>query len=1458
MRKAIKKIRKILTIIAVSLLTAMLLVVVTLSLPIVQRALASQLSRDLAKALGAKVSIGRVEYFPLTSFSISNIAVYDTLGNQAIALSRIKIDVSPFIYFEDVPTINELSFDSLSVSIYHLPDGSLNLRAISTTDNVDTTATSIPNFQLNKLLTQAGTLSYLTRDGRKFSFDNIKLVASNISNVEAQTCATINNLSFNDIRNAESVLLQLVANKESNRLAFNSVHATYAKSSFDIDSASITLNDDGIDLHHIYTSISSVDISPELIKLLGVHDMTDSNVKISGILSSNGNNMSIRNLFVAGGEATSIWLDANLSQKSNWLQSNVDVRLHKMQTTIADVARAMGNEVDFKTDNQVGKIMAVASLKGTFADAKVACDITSNVGAAKISADASAKSDSTLEIVGKLGIDAKELNSVTNKLLQKVVGTIEFEFEGHPSKPRKVHAHAQLPVVEACNYTYSNILLDGIIDNKIFQSIALIEDNNGFVYVMGQGELDKQYYTLDMRIDSLRTGVLNLTPTINDGVGGLLLHSTFSFADKQLTGEMELTNAYFIGRNVHTHSQKQNLKLDIKQDNGTLIFDGDLINGEVRGSFDTEKQVAVLENRFYRAAPIFAPKHIRRKNNVALSADLHWSDNFSRIAGFVVDDISSRGKGSLMAHADTSMVNMKFTVDTLSVSGIKLDEVNHTFAADNSADLLLSSKNAHIPAIGNIGSINMHNKLKDNHIATNLKWNGKSKCDININSYFEYRGDSLLAHIYTDSTAIAMEKYVWQVNKSTIDVADKYLKISDLMVSNGDRYLKINGIARPNSTTDTIHLQLNKIRIEDVLVTNEDSKFSVCGDMNLNIGLSDVYEKIGIDCKGGIDRFHVNGDYLEHLDIQTAWNPDSAKLNIDLGIISGGKCRARGLGYLDSDKRFFDLMFDIDSVSDGFLNFYLHHAIRDISGTASGWLRVHGPLDDLQLHSRLVVHPTVFTVKQTNVTYVFNQNDSIILSPNNMEFKHLRFADHNGNMGDFHGNIRHNMFSKLRMNIIFDFNHQQVLNTTESDNNSFYGNLTADGQFTIRGTTSNLALNINAITLPDCDFYMQPFRKSTLSENNYIQFRSSDTSDDAPANNNLEDLLGGMNTHLHVRITPEANIKAIVNERTNNLMTVRGSGSLDIDIDKNGDMSIFGDYIVNKGTYNFTFGNIVNKRFEIQDGSKISWDGVPMNAMIDLTATYKLKASLYDLEQDPNSSADLKRRVPVQCNMHLTNRLVDPTIKFSIEVPSSQNYSQYTIDQYINSEEEMNRQVFMLLAAGRFYSSQSANASPTSQSSNSSYIGTTVSELVSNQLSDWISQNKYNLGLGVNYRPGDDETNEEYALAVSTEVLNNKIVLSGNVGYGRDVTEASNEGSFIGDFDVEVKLNKNGNLRAKAYTHSNNDVIYETSPTTQGIGISYQEDFNTFGELIRRYWYIISGQRRRDRKAAEKESLTEE
>lgn len=281
-----------------------------------------------------------------------------------------------------------------------------------------------------------------------------------------------------------------------------------------------------------------------------------------------------------------------------------------------------------------------------------------------------------------------------------------------------------------------------------------------------------------------------------------------------------------------------------------------------------------------------------------------------------------------------------------------------------------------------------------------------------------------------------------------------------------------------------------------------------------------------------------------------------------------------------------------------------------------------------------------------------------------------------------------------------------------------------------------------------------------------------------------------------------------------------------------------GNYVIDAGTYNFSF-SVFDKQFTIDNGSSIYWDGGPYDATVNIAATYLVKASIYSLVSGTSydNNADLKRRVPVKCKIFLTGRLTQPDIRFGIEIPSSQNFNQYAFDQYVNTQEEVSRQVFALLTSGQFYALQDANQ----QSGQSqSYLGMTASELLSNKLSSIFSKNDRNIGIGVNYRPGDEVANEEYEVAISTQAFDNKVLLSGNIGYGRDATGASSDdGTLIGDFDVEVKLNQRGNIRAKAYTHSNNDVIYETSPTTQGVGISFQEEFDSFRELFKAYWRRI-------------------
>jgi len=119
-------------------------------------------------------------------------------------------------------------------------------------------------------------------------------------------------------------------------------------------------------------------------------------------------------------------------------------------------------------------------------------------------------------------------------------------------------------------------------------------------------------------------------------------------------------------------------------------------------------------------------------------------------------------------------------------------------------------------------------------------------------------------------------------------------------------------------------------------------------------------------------------------------------------------------------------------------------------------------------------------------------------------------------------------------------------------------------------------------------------------------------------------------------------------------------------------------------------------------------------------------------------------------------------------------------------------------------------------------------------LSVWASQISDAFDVGVNYRAADQYSKEELEVALSTNLFNDRVTVDGAVNMSENNQNTSN---LVGDFNVEVKVSKDGRLRFKAFNKSveNNIVNNYSSQYTQGIGIFYREEFNSFGELFNRF-----------------------
>ena len=143
-------------------------------------------------------------------------------------------------------------------------------------------------------------------------------------------------------------------------------------------------------------------------------------------------------------------------------------------------------------------------------------------------------------------------------------------------------------------------------------------------------------------------------------------------------------------------------------------------------------------------------------------------------------------------------------------------------------------------------------------------------------------------------------------------------------------------------------------------------------------------------------------------------------------------------------------------------------------------------------------------------------------------------------------------------------------------------------------------------------------------------------------------------------------------------------------------------------------------------------------------------------------------------------------------------------------------------------------------------IGATTTEVLSNQLSNWLSQISKDFDIGFSYHPGDEVTSEQVEVALSTQLLNDRVSINGNVDFRGQQPNTTSTNNIVGDFQVEVKLTDNGKLKVKAFTRANDKFIYETTPYTNGIGIFYREEFDSWDELMARYWDKIVTGRKKD------------
>jgi hypothetical protein len=317
---------------------------------------------------------------------------------------------------------------------------------------------------------------------------------------------------------------------------------------------------------------------------------------------------------------------------------------------------------------------------------------------------------------------------------------------------------------------------------------------------------------------------------------------------------------------------------------------------------------------------------------------------------------------------------------------------------------------------------------------------------------------------------------------------------------------------------------------------------------------------------------------------------------------------------------------------------------------------------------------------------------------------------------------------------------------------------------------------------------------------------------------------------MSININPKAKVTIYLPSEMGKIES-EGTGNLKMNTNTSGDFTLIGDYIVENGLFHFTLANLVNKRFNLVEGGRISWTGDPYRANVNIKGLYRVNTNLSSLGIAIDTTATYRNKVTVDCYVILKNQLLNPDMKFEILMPDLDPDLQRMVYAQLDTTNQamMNQQMISLLALGTFSYSNASNIS----------LSSAYYNVVANQLSSMLSRISDDFDIGVNYKPGDNVSQEEFEVALSTQLFDDRLMIDGHFGmtYDRSGQNASN---IVGDVDIGYKLTEDGRWILKAYNHSNVNSWYnysnyeKVSPYTQGVGIAFRKEFTNISELFKR------------------------
>lgn len=1122
--------------------------------------------------------------------------------------------------------------------------------------------------------------------------------------------------------------------------------------------------------------------------------------------------------------------------------------LHGVSHEVGDRLRKLGDiDVDIEGKGEVyaGRYDAV-------------CKIATSIGSLEFMGNSAGLSRGRGKISGNIDLTDFHLGAIAgNARIGAVTATTSFSGDIHG---KDIDGEARLEVENASfnGRTYGGVTADVHKEGKDISGSLSIDDEvgNGDVDVMAYlgGELPE--FDVNAKIRYFHPDYLGMLPQYEGYVlSGLLTGKIRGNSPDNITGNLTVKDLDFYSRENKSLTIS-NMAVEATADSlvRTINLKSDWIDGEVRGHFRFAELGEEVKSMLSHALPSIIPSPGDEKEycsdaefSFLIKPVNQWTEFFNLPFRLLVD---VPVKGSIDGTGSTASFNVdipflqqgknKLVRDTK--LDIKLDGGEETGSVGFMSTF--PAKKGDVSMVVNVMT-QADNIFADVDWETpsNKEFNGKLTLDAEISKDEFTQKPEVSVEIHPSRFDFGVAR--WDIDRSNVVYDDGILRVDGLKIWHGNQFVDINGVASANPE-DSIAVELADIDVGYIFDTLNINYVSFGGIASGTLTAAGALGEAPVASTDNliIRDMSYNGSVLGDGHITSRWDNDRKMVGIAADIVGKERSHAVIDGGIWVTRDSLSFLIDADRTPVGFLAPFMSAFATEVTGRASGTAKLYGTFSDIDLEGRILADSIAIKLGFTNVAY--HGTDSVVIKPGLIDIPSFRLYDKFGNSAILTGKLTHRYFHEPEFDFrVTDARRLLCFDTNSSINPDWYGTIFGTGRATVKGWPGTVSISADMTATENSSFTFvlndtqaaEEYRFLTFSDRRKEMAEKLRTDTVSAIISAFKKKMDDNNSipsrfmmDLRGTIAPSTLMTLVMDPIAGDKITARGNGNLQMDYDSESDLlQMFGKYTLEEGNYNFSLQDLILRDFKIRGGSSISFNGDPFNARLDITATYRVNTNLTDLDKSFATDREIARtNVPVDALLMVKGEMMHPDITFDIALPTLTQDVERKVKSIISTDDMMSRQIIYLLALNRFYTPEYMGTQ-----SNGGEFASVASSTLSSQLQNMLGQltDKFTVSPAFRSDKGDF-SDIEVDVALSSRLLNNRLIVNGNFGY-RDRTTSST--TFVGDFDIEYLLNRSGNLRLKAYNHFNDQNYYlRQALTTQGLGIIYRRDFDNPFTFLRK------------------------